>query len=315
LAEELQPPNSLMGKYFVQLKLGPYSRPTPFKKSDWVPKEHFYFPLPDNLGDFSSISYSTDSMGSVADLFNRDASGTVRGIALRNSGKVVTGIASAISSGVSKAIGDNALGKMYDGAADMLGKAFPAEGITSAIEQSLGIAPNPNPAVLFQGPNLRDFNLSWAFYPKNATESENLRHVIKMLKRAALPSNTWSGSASVLNYPWICQLNFFPWDQQGKGDWGWSENSIIRIKKCMIASVNVNYNPSNVPGFFHGSHQPIMTTISMNFKEIEYMLSDDWSDDWEAAANGDRGSASGLGNKLNSLPSGIADDNLSKAVT
>ena len=49
-----------------------------------------------------------------------------------------------------------------------------------------------------------------------------------------------------------------------------------------MSGVNVNYNAFGTPGFFEGTQLPISYQLTISFKEIEYLLSDDW--DLSAAA-------------------------------
>jgi hypothetical protein len=54
---------------------------------------------------------------------------------------------------------------------------------------------------------------------------------------------------------------------------------IIKIKKCVVKSFNVNYTPVNVPAFFDGNPSaphPVAITCTIHLKELEYMLSNDW---------------------------------------
>jgi hypothetical protein len=170
--------------------------------------------------------------------------------------------------------GGGKLAQAAQGAIDQV--ANPAQ-LTSAIQQSAGMAPNPNPSVTFTGPNLSEFNLSWTIYPKSASESEGLLEVIKFLKKSALPENTIYGSSAILNYPRMVQINYFPWDSGGEGSWGWhTKNSIIKHKKCVMTRVDVSYTPGGAPGFFHETNGPVAATILISFQEIEYMLSQDW---------------------------------------
>jgi hypothetical protein len=182
-------------------------------------------------------------------------------------------------------------GSLISGALD---KVLPADQITSAIQQASGLAPNPNPSVMFTGPELRDFSHSWTFYPKNETESIKLQKIIRILKQSALPTNTFKNSAAILNYPNMIQLNFYPWDDSSKinggaaSAWGWTPNSILRYKKCVMKSVSVNYTPGGSPGFFEGSKNgPVATTITITFMEIEYMLAGDWFEGTDTAGNAD----------------------------
>jgi hypothetical protein len=128
-------------------------------------------------------------------------------------------------------------------------------------------------------------NLSWYFSPKNEQESNDLNLVIQTLKNASLPSYTsplGAGISGILKYPKIVQLNFYPWDLQSNSSipanrWGWTENSIIKMKRCFMSSVSVNYNPGTVPSFFADKKtSPVVTELSIQFKEIEYLTAESW---------------------------------------
>jgi hypothetical protein len=268
---------SLLGKYYSRLSIGQYKRPSPFTVSEYNVVTIINLPLPTELSDSTTVGYAGSDFESVGDLANLDLGGAAESFALRNGTSLAGNIAGKI-------LENNPVGKAITGAIDMAGSS---KIIPSALQQASGIAPNPNPTVVFQGSSLRDFSLTWMFSPKDPKESANLQRVIKLLKAAALPENTFSNSGAILNYPRIVQLNFFPWDMQKissdiNNQWGWTEESIIKIKKCMMQSVNVNYAPSNVPAFFKEDaetktkYRPVAVSISINFKEIEYMLSGDW---------------------------------------
>jgi hypothetical protein len=270
------PLNSRLGKYYVRLRIGEYKRPTPFSISEFNALETIYLPLPTELKDSTAVGYnSNDNLESVGDLFNGDLVTGLGALGLRNIGSVIndtvkTAAQAALT--VSKFAG----GKLAEAAEKSIDQVANPAQLTSAIQQSAGMAPNPNPSVTFTGPNLSEFNLSWTIYPKSASESEGLLKVIKILKRSALPENTISGASAILNYPRMVQINYFPWDSGGEGSWGWTKNSIIKHKKCVMTRVDVSYTPGGAPGFFHETNGPVAATILISFQEIEYMLSKDW---------------------------------------
>lgn len=277
------PTNSMLGKYYCRIMVGNYKRPNAFENGTWVPHTAFHLPLPDALNDETSVKYSGTDLETVGDFINGNVGSGTLGIGVRSVGTSVSKLISAVAGSGAGAIveglgGTSALGDVIGGAvAEGAANAFPAGNIQTAFEQTIGMAPNPNPSVAFQGPNLREFTLSWTFFPTNKTESDNVFKIIKTLKRSSLPNNAINGSAAILGYPDMVQLNFFPWDSGGTGPWCWNtENSIIRIKKCVMGSVNVDYNPSNIPGFFADGSAPVAIRLSIGFSEIEYLLSDDW---------------------------------------
>lgn len=286
-----------LGIYYTQLSIGPYKRNNnAFTLSEFAPTYIVHLPLPTELRDDTTVGYSPVNLETVGDFLDTNKrAGLGEAAALRNIGNLAQAGISGTSSGFGRLTeGRGPLAKLAGGAMGGLTGALqslvPAEQISSAIQQKMGAAPNPNPSVAFQGPVLRDFTLTWAFYPKNPTESATIDKLIRNLKARALPSNNRDNGGAVLNYPHICQLNFYPWDGKGtrRGEHGHSTESIIKIKKCFMSGVNANYNAFGTPGFFEGTQLPISYQLTINFKEIEYLLSDDWDPEMveRAGANG-----------------------------
>jgi hypothetical protein len=275
-------------KYYTRLTIGPYIRDNAFGLSHHEERLIVYLPLPTDLRDDTTVSYNPVNLETIGDALQNRENLTDAAV-LRNIGSLAQMGMGATSAGLSQSMagrgpGLATLAGLAGGALLSAGQALlPAEQISSAMQQQTGAAPNPNPSVQFQGPVLRDFTFDWAFYPKNKNESKNIDILIRRLKARALPSENSSGGA-ILNYPHICQLNFYPWDSNGKGNNGWSANSIIKIKKCFMSGVNVNYNAYGTPGFFEDTQLPISYRLSISFKEIEYLLSKDWDPEGETAA-------------------------------
>jgi hypothetical protein len=300
------PDGSFLGKYYCRLILADYERPLPFSPGSWdVSKgQTIFLPLPRELSDATSGRYNEESIEGIGDLINFDPAGLGFRIALEGAGPTLGAVAGAIT----KAAGG--LGSIAAGAAEVGG--VNSKNITSAIQSVTGKSPNPNPSVLFTGPDMRDINFSWAFYPKNYDEAEKVNEIIKKLKRAALPK-PWAGySSGVLSYPKLCQINFFPWDTGGNANsWGWTDKSIIRIKKCFLSSVSASYSDFGNPAFFHSQKESdtnysVTYRLNVTFKEVEYILSRDWED---GVANFQDGTAIGqaVGNTINAGMNVITD--------
>lgn len=295
---------SSLSQYYMKLSIGDYKRPTPFKPTQWTKSKVIILPLPSELRDDTAVNYETESLKTVGDVINGAYSGGAAAAGLRMSGNVISGGMSSLIGAGAGALGQGgsssdsraALGDAFASAAKgTTADMFPPDQVSSAIQQGMGMAPNPNQAVMFTGPQLRDFSYSWTLFPKSKRESDKLSYVIKLLKQCALPQNEVKGQASVLKYPKMCQINFYPWDAPyGSNEWGWGPGSIIRYKKCFMAAVNANYSPSNVPAFFYENKNPVAVQLTISFKEIEYMMSHDWDDAGGGSYNG--GEASGQGN-------------------
>lgn len=287
-------PQDLPGKgtYYTRITLSPYNRGGAFELSNLTPNLVLNLPLPTELRDDTTVGYTPVNLETVGDfLANRENAMT--GAVTRNAGQLISGGLSASSKGFGRMLeGRGAgLGLLNSAQESLIGAVqalLPPEQINSAIQQQNGVAPNPNPSVQFQGPVLRDFTLTWAFYPKNSDESDVIDKVIRKLKARALPSLD-AGGGAILKYPHICQLNFFPWDEPPREGGtthpnGWTDKSIIKIKKCFMSGVNVNYNAFGTPAFFEGTKLPISYQLTISFKEIDYLL----SSDWDSTAAGER---------------------------
>lgn len=280
MANELDAP---VGDYYMKLSAGPYQRPQPFGGVKWSPSKIFTLPLPAELRDDTGVSYSNINLKTVGDVINNDGASGVLAAGLRFSGDLLSNTAGLIAGSLLGSMPSSSkLGNFLASTVGSIGaQLFPSEQITSAIQQATGLAPNPNPSVAFEGPQLREFSFSWTFFPRSRDDSDRIQHIVKTLKRIALPENFISDSGAVLKYPWLVKLNFYPWDNGGEADAnGWTENSIVKYKKCFMSAVNVNYNPSNVPAFFKGEEGkpglPVAVQLSISFKEVEYFLSQDY---------------------------------------
>lgn len=274
--------SSILGKYHCMLRLGAYERPKPMAPAEIKTITHVKLPLPLELRDDTAVNYSNMDLNAVGDIVNMTIGTGVAAYGLRKSGDVITGggaaLGGALAGAAFGAAGMQQAGDVaQSGVSNAIAEAFPPDQVASAVQQALGVAPNPNPSVMFNGPSLREFNFSWTFFPRNFEEAQNIKATIAKLKKCALPTIAFKESASVLNYPYVVQMNFYPWDAGGKAPYGWSNNSIIKMKKCMMSAVNVNYAPSNVPAFFGSKDSyPVAISLSIQLKEIEYMMSHDW---------------------------------------
>jgi len=261
-------------KYYCTLSLAKYERPDPFAPSKFRPTTLFKLPLPLELRDETRVGYNNVNMVAVGDVINTGGS-PVSAELLRRSGDIASGAIGGVAAGIGALTGQSGIGEAIGKVAQ---DALPAEALATALQQTMGKAPNPNPTVAFQGPELREMTLTWTFMPATREDARNVRNLIKRLKQASLPGVGYS--PSILAYPEICQVNFFPWDSKGGGKWGWGEDSIIKMKQCFMASVNVDYTSGTAPAFFHGdNNEPVVTRLTINFKEIEYFLATDYGYD------------------------------------
>lgn len=264
-------------KYYCTMSVFEYKRPAPMA----TPRENalrvFKLPLPRELNDNTTVDYATDNLQLVGDILNNGVAGvlnTAGAEGLRQMGNLA---GPYMQEGVGTVAG-MIPGITEEARRGMQGGVDPAL-VGSALQQYFGVAPNPNPSLAYKGPTLRDIPFSWVLMAANREDAANIRAFVKYLKRAHAP-RSGSGSASILSYPHMVQMNFYPWDNGGSGKWGWGPNSIIKTKRCFIGSLNVEYSQGVAPAFFHdGNNEPVTVTISMSLKETEYFLNHDYGGD------------------------------------
>lgn len=255
-------------KYYLKLRFYPYERKDLFGPATNTMKYEIILPLPLDLFDVQRSEFETANLKTLGSLMNNTKGGQVgEGTTLAIAGNVTKNIMGKIGNKLNNSAGDPAGLVGIDG-----------ESITNAVEQYLGVAPNPNPSVMFKGPSLREFNFSWMFNPRNSEESRRVKETIRKMKASALPMTEFGSDTGLLRYPHVVMLNFYPWDSGSdvSNHYGWTNESFIRIKRCVISNINADYAPSGAPSFFEGTNDPTFIRLSLSLREIEFFVSSDW---------------------------------------
>lgn len=269
-------------KYYMTLRFFDYDRKELFREAKNKPSYTVTLPLPLELNDTQRSEYSTADMKTVGTLMTEGITGGAAGQA------ALFNVSNALGAGGNLVSKIPVIGGALAESASAAG--FNPDTLANAVEQSMGMAPNPQPSVLFKGPSLREFNFTWTFNPRNKNESIRIRETIERLKASALARKEFGASTGVLTYPQVCMLNFYPWDGSSMKNsiYGWGKISLIRLKRCFISSITSNYSPNGVPSFFAGTDgAPVFIQLSITLKEIEFFTSEDWlSYEGDAAADG-----------------------------
>ena len=169
--------NSLLGEYYMSIRIGDYKRPKPFSNTTFQHTKLILLPLPQELRHDTAVNYSSEDLTTVDDIINGSYRGAVASAAMSASGTLLSGgISSTIGAGVgaitsagaNQGTAQAALGDKFSGLAQQaVSNIIPPGQLTSAIQQGMGMAPNPNPSVMFRGPQLRDFAYTWTLLPRN----------------------------------------------------------------------------------------------------------------------------------------------------
>jgi hypothetical protein len=219
---------------------------SPFLRS----KGTIRLPIPDNLKDNTSVSYSSPDVGPFA------------GAALEQAAKNREETGSAISSFQS---GVKLAGSVLEGVAGEFVQGLQETGAGQAVRSYLGLTVNPYQTVLFERPNFKSHTFTWKLIPKNETESGIVRDIITTFQYHSLPGIS-DGIGLIFSFPSMVTVSLHP-----------SSEFLYRFKPAVVESISVNYAPGSAPSFYRRTDAPTAVTITIQLKEIEYWTNRDYT--------------------------------------
>ena len=131
-----------------------------------------FLPVPGNVVDNNNVDWSADTIDpaklALANAFFKN---------VQEGG--VEGLADSIG-GLAESVGENS-GDVKTGVAAALAKSATGGNI---LTRSTGAVINPNMELLFKGPQLRTFSLTWKMSTRAYEESEMIKNIIRMFKKS-----------------------------------------------------------------------------------------------------------------------------------
>ena len=181
---------------------------------------------------------------SVAELATPDGQGDFFKKMIGNAGGAVAG---AAAKGVSSLTQGAGMGDWLK----LLGKGF-------------GMAMNNRKEMFYEGPGWREFDYSFAFWPRNPDETDKVQKIITMFKYHMHPfkDDAWGGR--VFRYPSEFEIHYL--HRTG------INTHLNKISRCALTSCNVNYTPgSGNFKTFDTDNAPVTYKVDLHFKELEYL--------------------------------------------
>ena len=188
------------------------------------------------------------------------------------------GFASAMANNDFRRAAENALGlgvgsfeEMFKNAAASVVETFTqAEGGYELFNKVFGRAANPYLEVMFQGPELRNFNYSFTFAPTSRKEQEEVRDIIKLFRFHQAPEAR-SNASLFLGLPSTFDIMYmYQPDHTEGGRVEAHENQFYhKIATCVLNSVNVDYTPGKVASHQEGA--PVLIKMDLSFMETEIL--------------------------------------------
>jgi hypothetical protein len=168
---------------------------------------------------------------------------------------------SAVSAGNVISTDPNAL----DLVTKLAGSKFNIGQTGTVLLKGQGYAINPQVQMIYQGVNLREFQLSFVFTPKSADDSRQINAIIRMFKYHSLPSlqagSQTSTDSMFLVAPSIFNVDFLINSKQNI--------YLPKYGDCVLENIDVNYAPNGFAAFDSGA--PVQTTLTLSFKETEIL--------------------------------------------
>lgn len=150
-----------------------------------------------------------------------------------------------------------------------LGFGVPAETILS---RGAGLVSNDNLELLFGGPTLRMFAVSYRMTARSPEEAEEINRIIRFFKQVSSPKKNRgaAGNRSVLlGTPDVFRLRFLTS--------GGTENpNISRFKTVALTSIQTDFTPDRF-WIAYEAGQPVSSTITLQFNELEPIYENDYS--------------------------------------
>ena len=142
---------------------------------------------------------------------------------------------------------------------------------------AMGIAVNNHMALVYKGPTeFRTHDFMFSFWPKDPSEADIVRGILNDFEQGMLPRvgggqiNSRRLSAPFFHAPRHYKLKFC----KGGRSSGNVNPYLFQIKTSVITSMQVNHDPEGIVSF-HSDGSPVHTTLTLSFKEIELVTSED----------------------------------------
>ena len=148
--------------------------------------------------------------------------------------------------------------------------ATQATGVGGLLSRTEGIIINPNLELLFNGPSLRSFGLSYKMSPRNKPESEMIRKIIRMFKQSMAAQR--SSSNLFLKTPNTYRLQYLTGGIEDANE----HTFLPKIKECALTSFNVNYAADGTYATFDNT-SPIAYELQFTFQELTPIFNDDYT--------------------------------------
>ena len=221
-----------------------------------------------------STGYRTNWSGKNFSNMGRDILSTAGG---DNPGQMIQNAANALGDAFTQGLQNAGTQAIIDVIAKTTGESISPNDVFAATR---GVIFNPNSELMFGGFDLRNFALNYKLVPRNKPEADNIKKIINVFRKAALPSFSAGSdlplgnllgqgknqSANFIRVPSVCRVSFM------RG--GSINTDVPQYKMCAITQVDINYTPDGTYATYEDGSM-VAYGLSLNFQEMKLIYSEE----------------------------------------
>ena len=215
-----------------------------------------FLSIPGGISDTNSVSY-IDGQASPLQLLG---AGVFQGILDKES-------ASKMGENISKALGT---GSESIATEVVSGLSAGVTGLNKnqILARTQGAIMNNNLELLFESPQLREFQFVFLFSPRSGSEAATVKKIIRYFKQGMAVKQ--AGTNYFLKSPNTFQLTYMH-----RGERGEIHSGLNRFKETALTSMSVDYTPNqNYATYYDGT--PVAYQVTMTFKELVPIYNEDY---------------------------------------
>lgn len=251
-------------KTYLALPLNPAS-PTKIKRSNETIKGTITLPIQPSISDSNTVQWGEDRLNPIQAAGATTALNTIKS---SNPQEMAKNFAFGLTQSLTAFEKESESVKTAI-IAYFAGQAVGNQNLLSRLN---GAVLNPNLELLFQGPQLRNFNFNFQLTPRSKKDVDQIRHIIRGFKQAMAVQK--SSSELFLSAPHIFAIEYI----FGKNGTGKTKNPYLPlIKDCALTNFSVDYTPD---GSYMTYDNGSMTSyrLTMQFQELTPIYESDYRD-------------------------------------
>lgn len=255
------PANIKSAAYYTRITFYKYSRKRPSSAAEREVTAVIILPIPEGFGDSHAPNWGQNELyqyGGLADTATDWVQAAQRGESIFDVVKNTISSGAEASTRNLRNAGVLAMSLTTQGQRD--------GAIQTIASQVLGAVVNPHLSLSFGGMALRQHNLQFKFAPRNEQEGNELGSIIAKIRTESLPSFNQAVSRYALDYPSVCEVEFYGIDQNFK----------TKILRSAVIGVQTSLGPSGLA--FYPKGVPVEVEMNLSLQETEIVTREDYKD-------------------------------------